>query len=267
MKATISVYILAYNEADKIKDAIESVRWADEIIVVDSFSTDGTQDIAMSLGAMVIEVPFEGFGKLRNMGIAACNCEWIFSLDSDERCTPDAAKEIQEVISNKDALDAYFIPRRNIFLGRWIKHSGFYPDYRQPQLFRKGVMEFKDDPVHEEYILHTRRPTGYLKSPIIQIPYKNLSQVLSKANRYSSLGAEKLMKKGKNPGLATALFHALWAFFHIFVIKGGFLDGWPGFIIALGNFEGTFYKYAKCYELQQGLTLGQLKLKFPCDRP
>jgi len=263
IRPNLSVYILAYNEADKIKDAIQSVQWADEIIVVDSYSTDGTQKIASSLGAKVIQVPFEGFGKLRNEGIRACNFEWIFSLDADERCTKDAAKEIQQVISDKDALDAYFIPRRNIFLGRWIKHSSFYPDYRQPQLFRKGVMEFKDDPVHEEYVLHTNKPKGYLKSPIIQVPYKNLSQVLDKINRYSSLGAEKLVKKGKKPKLATALFHAMWAFFHIFFIKGGFMDGWPGFIISLGNFEETFYKYAKCYELQHDLTLDKLKIKYP----
>jgi glycosyltransferase involved in cell wall biosynthesis len=244
----ISVYIIAYNEADKIASAIRSVAWVDEILVADSYSQDGTADIAISLGARVIQVPFTGFGDLRNKAMAACEHEWIFSLDSDERCTNEVRDETMAILTSPNQADAYFVPRKNFFMGKWIKHSGFYPDYRQPQLFRKGVLEFKLDPVHEAYVLHTSKPVGYLKNAIYQVPYKNFEELMHKANRYSSLGAVKLEKTGKRGSFSKALLHGVWAFIHLFLLKKGILDGWPGFVIALGNFEGTFYKYAKLAE-------------------
>ncbi|MEH0022698.1 MAG: glycosyltransferase family 2 protein [Desulfobacter sp.] len=248
----LSVYIIAYNEADKIKDALESVSWADEIVVADSFSEDDTAGIAEAYGARVVQIPFEGFGRLRNDAIAACKYDWVFSLDSDERCTPEAKAEILEIINSPESLDAYYVPRRNYFMGRWMKHAGFYPDFRQPQLFRKGCLTFKPDAVHERYEVLSDNPCGYFKSSINQIPFKNLEEVIDKANRYSSLGAEKLIDSGKKSGMLKALAHGFWAGFSMYILKRGFLDGWPGFIIALGNFEGTFYKYAKCYLKQQG---------------
>jgi glycosyltransferase involved in cell wall biosynthesis len=248
----VSAYIIAYNEAAKIKAAIQSVQWADEILVADSHSTDGTPEIAAALGARVVQIPFTGFGDIRNQAIASCSYDWIFSLDSDERCTSEVQAEIQAILRADGPLDACYVPRKNYFMGRWIKHSGYYPDYRQPQLFRKGVMTFKPDPVHEEFILCTKK-IGYLKNPIRQIPFKNFEQFQHKANRYSTLGAEKMILRGqKSQGMAGAFFHGLWTFVHHYVVKLGFLDGWAGFMIALGNFEGTFYKYAKLQERQAG---------------
>jgi len=246
----VSVYIIAFNESEKISSAINSVLWADEIIVADSYSQDDTAAVAEKLGALVIQIDFHGFGDLRNRAMDACSCDWIFSLDADERCTPEAKEEILKTISDPQALDAYYIPRRNYFMGRWIKHSGFYPDYRQPQLFRKGALVFKNDPVHEEYTITSDKPAGYLKQPIWQFPYKNLEEILHKANKYSTLGAEKLTRKGRQATMLTALLRGLWCFFHMYFLKKGILDGWPGFLIALGNFEGTYYKYAKLHELQ-----------------
>ncbi|MBN2033302.1 MAG: glycosyltransferase family 2 protein [Deltaproteobacteria bacterium] len=244
--------MIAYNEAEKIGPAIKSVAWADEIVVADSYSQDATADIATSLGARVVQIPFKGFGDLRNRAMAACTHEWIFSLDSDERCTSEVQREILEIVRLPGALDAYYIPRKNFFMGKWIKHSGFFPDYRQPQLFRKGVIEFNLDPVHEAYIVHSGKGTGYLKNAISQIPYKDFEELLHKANRYSTLGAQKLEEKGKKGSMAAALLHGAWAFIHLFFLKQGYVDGWPGFVIALGNFEGTFYKYAKLAEKQRG---------------
>jgi glycosyltransferase involved in cell wall biosynthesis len=247
----ISVYIIAYNEAEKIRSAINSVLWADEIIVVDSYSQDGTAAIAEKLGARVIQIKFAGFGDLRNRAMAACSHDWIFSLDADERCTPEARDEILTVIGLQETADAYYIPRRNFFMGRWIKYSGFYPDYRQPQLFKKGTLDFKnDDPVHEEYTILSNKPAGYLKQPIWQFPFKNLEEVAHKANKYSTLGAKKLRQKGRRATMLTALSRGCWSFFHMYILKKGILDGWPGVVIALGNFQGTFYKYAKLVELQ-----------------
>jgi glycosyltransferase involved in cell wall biosynthesis len=251
----ISVYIIAYNEASKIKDAINSVLWADEIVVVDSHSTDETVDISESLGARVIQVDFQGFGDLRNRAIAACSHEWIFSLDSDERCTREARDEILEKVAFPGKTEAWYIPRRNFFMGRWIKHSGFYPDYRQPQLFKKGKLVFELDMVHEAYQIVSSAPPGYLKQAIWQVPFKDLEEVLSKANKYSSLGARKLADKGNKGGMGKALGHGLWSFWKLYFLKLGILDGWPGFIIAVGNFEGTFFKYAKLHELNSSWSL------------
>lgn len=248
----ISVYIIAYNEADKIRDAVNSVAWADEIVLADSHSTDGTAEIAASLGARVVQINFTGFGELRNQAMAACSHDWIFSLDADERCTPAARDEILATINDPGAVDAYFIPRRNFFLGRWLRHSGFYPDYRQPQLFRKGALNFHPDPVHEAYDIISASPAGYLKNDIWQIPYKNLGEIVHKVNKYSTLGAEKLLGGAKKASPATGLTHGLWEFFKVYVLKLGVLDGWAGFIIALTSFEVTFYKYAKCHELKAG---------------
>lgn len=246
----ISVYIIAYNEAEKVAATIESVKWADEIIVVDSHSTDGTTEIAQRLGARVVQVDFNGFGDLRNQALSACSHEWVFSLDADERCTADVAKEIHSITSSTDAVDAYWVPRRNYFMGRWIKHSGWYPNYRQPQLFRKGCMEYDLKPVHEGYILNSKKPIGYLKNAIWQFPFKNMAEVMHKANRYSTLGAEKI--KHKPITMGSALGHGIWAFTKHYIFKRGFLDGWAGFVIALGNFEGTFYRYVKAIEIQKG---------------
>ncbi len=258
----LSVYIIAFNEADKIKAALKSVQWADEIIVADSFSTDDTTAIAESFGARVVQIPFKGFGRLRNDAINACSHDWIFSLDSDERCTDVAKEEMLTIINAKDSLDAYYVPRRNYFMGKWIKHAGFYPDYRQPQLFRKGTLKFLDDAVHERYEVISDKECGYLTAFINQVPFKNLEEMIHKANRYSTLGAEKLQASGRKSGIMKAFLHGFWAAFTMYILKRGFLDGWPGFVIAFGNFEGTFYKYAKLYLKEKNLD-SFLNTRFP----
>ncbi len=244
----ISVYIIAYNEVEKIEAAINSVLWADEIIVVDSNSTDGTTEKAEAMGARVIQVPFCGFGDLRNQALNACQYDWIFSLDADERCTPETRDEIMSTIKDPDAKDVYYVPRKNFFMGRWIKHSGWYPNYRQPQLFRKAALSYGNDAVHEGFEVHSKKSAGYLQQAIWQTPFKNLSEVMYKANRYSSLGVEKLAEKNKKTSMGRSLTRGLWAFIKHYIFKRGFLDGWPGFVIALGNFYGTYFRYAKYYE-------------------
>lgn len=246
----ITAYIIAYNEAAKIEAAVSSVLWADEVLVADSSSTDNTVALAEALGARVVQVPFHGFGDLRNRTIEHCSHEWIFSLDSDERCTSAARDEILATISGEPAHDAYLVPRRSYMMGRWITGSGWYPNYRQPQLFRKGAMRYKPDPVHEGYELLTDKPLGKLKNEIHQFPFRNLDEIIRKMNRYSSLGAEKLTRKRVT--MWSAFGHGLWAFIKHYIFKAGFKDGWAGFVIAFGNFEGTFYRYAKRYEEVQG---------------
>jgi len=243
----ISIYIIAYNEAEKIAPAVQSVLWADEVIVADLHSSDATAAIAKSLGAHVVQLDFEGFGKLRNDAISACSHDWIFSLDADERCTPEAAAEIRSIIDKPSSADAWYVPRKNWFMGRWIKHCGWFPDYRQPQLFRKGALSFEQaDQVHERF--HVSGSIGHMQAAIWQFPFKNMAQTLDKANRYSTLGVNRLEKRGVKPGMGKALMRGLWAFVRIYILKRGFLDGWAGFMIAFGNMEGTFYRYAKLCE-------------------
>ena len=233
----ISAYIIAYNEADKIADAVSSVLWADEVVVVDSGSSDGTAEIAGALDARIVQA------------ITHCRHDWIFSLDSDERCTAEARDEILSILSSPPAHDAYLVPRRNYMMGRWIRGSGWYPNFRQPQLFRKGSMHYRNEPVHEGFELLTTRPLGRLQSAIWQFPFRNLEELIRKMNRYSSLGAAKLTERKVSMG--RALVHGVWAFIKHYVLKRGYRDGWAGFVIALGNFEGTFYRYAKSYEQAQ----------------
>jgi len=246
---SISAYILTFNEAEKIRAAVESVLWADEIVVVDSYSTDNTAEIATALGARVVQVAFNGFGDLRNRATEACRCDWIFSLDADERCTAAVRDEILALLAETPASDVYLVPRRSFMMGRWIRGSGWYPNFRQPQLFRKGSMRYTLEPVHEGYQLLSQKPLGRLRHAIMQFPFRNLEEILRKANRYSSLGAAKLVNK--RVSMATALGHGIWSFLKHYIFKLGFIDGWAGFVIAFGNFEGTFYRYAKRYEAMQ----------------
>lgn len=250
--ARISVYIIAYNEADKIEAALRSVAWADEIVVADSFSTDGTAEIARKYTERVLQLPFEGFGKLRNDVLAQLSGDWIFSLDADERCTEAAAAEIRKVVEQPDAADAYRVPRRNFFFGRWIRYSGWFPDYRQPQLFRRGKLRYTEDAVHESYVLDGS--LGTLTEPIAQVPFKDLAQIVHKMQRYSTLGVERLAERHTPPSMGKALAHGVGAFLRHYVVRLGFLDGWAGFVIAFSNFEGTFYRYAKYTESTQKLT-------------
>tara|TARA_B110000008_G_C16969984_1_gene563535 strand:+ start:3083 stop:3874 length:792 start_codon:yes stop_codon:yes gene_type:complete len=246
----LSVYIIAFNESEKITDCINSVLWADEIIVADSYSTDGTTEIAINLGAKVFHIDFDGYGNLRNNAIKHCTGDWIFSLDSDERCTPEVRDEIFTLIDDAP-LDIYRIPRKNFFMGKWIKYSGWYPNFRQPQLFKNGKMTYSLDSVHEGYISHSNKKIGTMKNNIWQFPFKNMEEVINKANRYSTLGVKKLQHNGVKGTVFKAFLHGIWSFIKHYIFKLGFLDGGPGFVIAFGNFEGTFYRYIKLIEDQK----------------
>ena len=253
----ISAYVIAFNEEDKIKDCLQTLMWVDEIIVADSYSTDRTAQIAKDMDAKVIQIPFNGFGELRNSAISHCNGEWILSIDADERCTAEVRDEILAIVGATSSRDLYHIPRKNYFMGRWIRHSGWYPNFRQPQLFKKGTMQYGTEPVHEGFISHSEQEIGTLRSAIWQIPFRSFEEIIEKGNRYSSLGVPKLIERGKSGSFGVALFHGCWAFIKHYIFKRGFLDGWPGFIIALVNFNGTFYRYAKLTERQATWTYPQ----------
>jgi glycosyltransferase involved in cell wall biosynthesis len=246
-KPPVSVFILSKDEEKKIGPALESVSWAAEVVVIDSHSEDSTLDIAERHGARVVQVDFSRFGELRREGISRTTQPWIFSLDADERCTPEARDEILRIVADPASADAYLVPRRNYLLGRPIRHGGWFPDYRQPQLFRRGRMTYAaDDEVHEGWVLDGR--LGRMQNPIEQVPYRTLAEAIGKMNRYTSLGVAKQERSGASAGYAKAFLRASWAFFRAYVLQLGLLDGGPGLVIAVLRFENSFYKHAKLIE-------------------
>ena len=156
-------------------------------------------------------------------------------------------------------LDIYRIPRKNFFMGNWIEHSGWYPNFRQPQLFKNGKMSYTSDPVHEGYVNHSNKEIGILKNFIWQFPFKNTEEIIYKTNRYSTLGCLKLKEKGIKSSIFKAFLHGLWSFIKHYIFKLGFLDGGPGFVIAFSNFEGTFYRYIKLNEVQSNWQVPRVK--------
>jgi len=250
-KVPVSVYIPVLNEADKIEAALQSVAWADEIVLIDTGCTDATVEIARRYTDRIVPHRFIGFGELRNFGIDQCRHDWIISLDADERCTAALGEEIAALLAGNPDCDAWFIPRRNWFMGRWIRHGDWYPDYCQPKLFRKRAMRYRsEDLVHEGWDVHGK--IGYLKHDVLHFSFQNLSQVLRKIDSYSELGADKLAAQGKSHGIGKAFWRGLWAFVRIYILKRGFLDGAAGFVIALSNFQGTFYRHAKHAWMREG---------------
>jgi glycosyltransferase involved in cell wall biosynthesis len=242
----ITVYTLTLNEARQIRAVLESVKWADEILVMDSFSTDGTVEIAREFNARVVQEAFCGFGRLRNRALAAATHDWVLSIDADERCTPELAEEIRHELLDP-GFEAYHVPRKSHFLGRWMRHSGWYPDYRQPQLFNRQRFRYNDEPVHESYTLNGR--LGYLRQHVLQYPWDTLEIATAKLQRYSTLMAQRYAEEGKRGSAAKMLLSPAGMFFRIFFLQAGFRDGRHGFVLAALYAYYTFLKYAKLWEL------------------
>lgn len=244
----LSAYVIAYNDEPNIRACLKSVAgWADELIVVDSHSTDSTAKIAAEFTDKVYQHEFHGFGRLRNEAVAHTSHNWVFSLDTDERMTPEIRDEIRAVLARGPEADAYFVPRRNYFLGRWIRHSGWYPDYRQPQLFRKDRMRYREEVVHESFELNGR--VGYLNEHVLQHPFRDIDHYLAKMDRYSDLMAKRMVEQGRRFHAHQLVTHPCFTFLKMYVGRAGFLDGPPGLILSMLYAYYTFIKYAKFWEL------------------
>ncbi|MCX5782104.1 MAG: glycosyltransferase family 2 protein [Elusimicrobia bacterium] len=242
----LSVYVMTFNEKEKIKDCLESVKWADEIVIMDSFSTDGTLDIARQYTNKIVQKEFVGFGKLRNIALEHCANDWVLSVDADERVTEELKNEILEKLSKGPEADAYYVPRKSHFLKYWVRHCGWYPDYRQPQFFNKNKMKYTEQLVHESYKLNGK--IGYLKGHILQYPFLSLDQFMKKMDRYSSLRAEEMFNEGKKFKIIQLIVYPL-AFFHkMYIQKLGFWDGKVGFILSFLYAYYTAIKFIKLWE-------------------
>lgn len=239
----ISAIVITKDAGATIRRCLESLRWTDEIVVVDSGSTDDTVAVCLELGARVHETAdWPGYGPQKNRALALARGEWIVSLDADEWVSPALREEIDRVIAAPDAKAAYAIPRRSSFCGRFMRHSGWWPDYVL-RLYRRGAARFSDDRVHERLIVDG--PKGRLCEPILHEAITDLDQMLTKMNQYSSASARMRHEEGRRGSLASALAHGGWTFFRTYVLRLGFLDGKEGFMLAVANAEGSYYRYLK----------------------
>ena len=251
---TLSVILITHNEAAHVGGCLASVAFADEWIVVDSGSTDATCDIAREFGATVLRTDeWPGFGAQKNRALALARGRWVLSIDADERVTPELAAAIRRVIDPKGAdmdMDAaaqpatagFELSRLSNFCGQWMRHGDWSPD-RVLRLFRREAGRFSNDLVHERLIVDG--PTARLSGTLLHDSMPTLESALDKMNRYTTGRARDKVSAGQSGGLATAVSHALWAFFRCFVLKRGLLDGRLGFVLAVYVAEGTYYRYLK----------------------
>jgi glycosyltransferase involved in cell wall biosynthesis len=240
----LSVILIAKNEEASIARALRSVAWADETVVVDSGSTDRTVDIARELGARVtVTGDWPGFGPQKNRALDLATGDWVLSLDADEWLSDASAEEVRRAVGTGAAGPAAFrLPRRSSFCGRYLRHSGWWPDY-VVRLFRRGSARFSDDSVHERVLVDGT--VGTLREPIMHETFVDLDDLIGKMNSYSSLTARRLRQDGRRASLGEAVARAVWAFVRTYVLRAGFLDGREGFMLAVATAEGTYYRYAK----------------------
>lgn len=240
--AKLSVIIITKNEAANIRECIASVAWADEIIVVDSGSTDGTAANAREMGGIVyVHTDWPGFGPQKNRALDYAHNDWVFSIDADERVTPQLREEIEQAL-NKPVADGYYCPRLSQFCGKFIHHGGWYPDYVL-RLFRRNAGRFSDSLVHESVLLSGN--TARLKTPLLHYSYLTTEDVERKVEHYSSAAAKQMFEAGRKSGGMDAVLRGGWAFLRTYVLRLGVLDGVAGLNIASMNARTTYLKYRK----------------------
>lgn len=245
-RVPISVIVITKNEERNISDCLESVRWADEIIVVDAQSSDRTVEYARRVTDRVTIAPWKGFVEAKNLAISQSTHDWVLWLDADERARPGLEAEIRGILaSDRPQPVAYGIARRAYFLGSWIRHCGWYPG-RVVRFFRKRAAAFVPTAVHER--LEVRGQTGELATDLLHYTDENLFHYFSKFNRYTTLAAADLQGRGRVGAVADLVARPPFMFFKMYVLQRGFLDGMPGLILSLASSAYVFAKYAKLYE-------------------
>ncbi|HTR39453.1 MAG TPA: glycosyltransferase family 2 protein [Bryobacteraceae bacterium] len=238
----ISAAIITFNEERNIARALESLRCCDEIVVVDSGSTDRTVELAAKLGARVIDMAWRGYAGQKNYASDQCTHDWVLSLDADEALSEALEGEIWQIKKNGPAFDAYTMPRLAQYLGRWILHSGWYPD-RKIRLFDRRRAKWVGEYVHESVV--AEGTVGHLKSNILHFTCNSLSEHLKTMDRYTTLAAEQLVEQKTPVGWPDLALDPAWTFFRTYVLQRGFLDGFEGLAIAHMAALYNFLKYAK----------------------
>jgi len=245
-RVPISAAIITKNEERNIKEALESVRDFDDIVVVDSFSEDRTVEICRDYTSRVYRHEWQRFSRQKQRAVDYSRNDWVLILDADERVTPGLKLEMLRVISENE-YSGFFIPRKNFFLGKWIRYSGWWPDYTL-RLFKKELSHVEPREVHEKVIVNG--PTSYLKNPLVHYTYRTVGEYIKKMETYSSLSAEEI--KGKNMLLSglKLFINPFLVFIKMYILRLGFMDGARGFMLAVLYAVQTFLKYAKALEIQ-----------------
>lgn len=243
----VSIVIVTKNEEANIEAALDSVKDAAEIVVIDSFSSDRTVEICRKYTDKVLQKEWEGFARQKQSAVDLATCPWVFILDADERFTPELKAEVINAIE-ENRHDGFYVPRKNFFMGRWIKHGGWRPDYTL-RLFRKEAGRIEDREVHEKVIVNGS--VSHLKNPLIHYTYNSVSDYLKRMDVYSSLAAKELKKNGVVPNVLDFLLRPLAAFVKMFFFRFGFLDGRYGLALAVLYSYYTFLKYAKTWEMMK----------------
>lgn len=246
----VSVVVVTKNEEQNIGKALESARDASEIIVIDSFSADRTYDICKRYTDRVFQKEWQGYAKQKQAAVDLAANNWVLILDADERITPELKIEITEAIRENRA-DGFFIPRKNFFLGKWIRHSGWWPDYTL-RLFKKNAGHVEERAVHEKVVINGN--TAFLKNPFEHFTYSSLSEFIKKTDNYSSLAAQELSRSGIAALMFGMLISPIATFLKMFFLRLGFLDGVYGLILASLYSYYTFLKYAKTWEMRNKKT-------------
>ena len=246
----LSVAIVSLNEEANLGRTLESVRWADEIVVVDSGSTDRTCEIARGYGAKVVVEPWRGYAAQKNYAVELCSQNWVLSLDADEEVSPGLAEEIRGVLADPGALDGYWMPRKNLFLGRWIRHGGFYPDPKM-RLFRRGEGVLVGRDPHDRVILKgdAKRPTGRFHNPLIHYTYPSLHYYLEHMNRYSTIWNQVNGAKPRPFRVLDIVVRPTVNFIYNYFFRLGFLDGREGLLLHIYHAGNVSWKNAKGWEL------------------
>lgn len=245
----ISACIITYNEEDRIEESLKSLEnVADEIVVVDAFSTDKTPEIVKSYGVKFFQREWDGYSSQKNFAISQTKFPWILSIDADERLSEKLRHEILEIKKTEPEFDGFSFKRKTYYLGKWIKHSGWYPD-KKVRLFRKDKARWEGDFVHETLLFQGK--VKELEGELLHYSYRNLSDHVKRIERYSALSAEKMFREGKRSSYIKILLLPFFTFLRDFIFRAGFLDGIHGLIISFFSSYYVFLKFAKLFELQR----------------
>jgi glycosyltransferase involved in cell wall biosynthesis len=248
----LSVVIITFNEERNIGDCLASVKdLADEIIVVDSFSTDGTKSICSSYNVRWVENPFPGHIEQKNLAASLASFSHVLSLDADERVSNELAASILREKKAGFPSVGYTMNRFNNYCGQWIRHGGWYPE-KKLRLWKKDAGKWQGDNPHDKFELFEGKKPSHLKGDLLHYSFRSFSEHVNQMNKFSSIAAKTLFDKGRQPSVLKPLLSGFWAFFNGYVIHMGFLDGFYGYVIARNNGMYSFYKYAKLNELHKG---------------
>ncbi len=249
----LSCTIICYDEEENIRAALESVKWCDEIVVVDSFSTDRTVEICREYTDRIYQRPWPGFVEQKAFALEQARCPWVLNLDADERVSPELRREIETVLQRPRA-DGYYVPRLVYYLGRWWRRGGWYPDYRL-RLFRRDKVVWGGIDPHEKVILHGR--SARLREPLLHYTYRDIGDHVATINGFTGVAARELLLRGRSASWTDLVLRPLWRFVRFYVLRLGLIEGLAGLFVAESAAFYVFIRYAKLWEAVHGRDPGR----------